>query len=1182
MASPPPTPSATPPDSPSLQAISVVPHHSRSVTSAYLDLRDSRPPSLRSPSPPQTFPQPPSDLECGLPPAIDVAFDQVPPRVRPLVDHLTSCGTVTALTGYTRSAFIAAIAHFLNVLRAQGGAGAVLVVTQSDVTAELWRSGLQRVVEEITVERLGTAKKSRENVERVLKGRRMPGVIVAPQKAVGEDGMRMMRTALNDNPHGIGWDLCVSDAVREGGLNSEWCPLRMLADRQAESAVVVVCKDDDKSRAVGKDEFIGSVERQTGRVRNLDVWWSKGRITERAKGGDRLAADARSEENVVECRERTLGKVLKGVENAPEREELPLKETLHEGNCSREQEDVMIQRRTCLKRMASMHNGALGVESECARGTRAGNSLEAERDSRAERKDDRSRKHRPYLAEELLSGVNGDYARSCPVISRKLLNARQKESTTKDSDEHISDPGSSDEMDWRPHHVGQDKFDPRFEVNHAVRRTRKVVSNLLESDIGNELQGMEKAVQNERSKYRSERRPRVYVDSSVLGVKNSIKSHEHKAGTFEERNKSENPVHCESESSWAKARTRRERQNKSGNPVHCGLESSWAEAHTRRERQPPSSQEETSADIGCKNGNSRRREKRAFVSGCPEKLFERSRAASTKAPPIVPYPTPHGSGCNSDSDSDESWHTPNSSFRKGFGALRVKSEHDETPYVTPLSHIVEHRRKTKPRGTKLSSVRVSKRSAYIKTDKSRYALQRADSWSAGDVESPAKRRTVGGGNPKKEDAYRRRSLSGIGHRESPKRVPTAHKSISKASTDKVRASSGHVERKAAESGSRGKDNVFQRGRGSGTLKGELSRNVPPPYKFDSKTSPSEVHGPNGIVHRSAAESANRKRSDMSQQRLGPRTLHRISQEKIQPPRKSKSKKSPGNAHEMHSLAGRKPTIRNVEFLPSCSAYARSTVANPGIANCRKVPEVVCLEGTFEGKENEIDWEEMTISWEESISRKVHTASRIPQEGKDAYDFSSKSPMDGRSERPSQPNVRQGRRSVGKPRNSGQVLNRNQTEKGLSGYGRRKGADRETREAKWAREGSLEETLRGRSKNGLERLGDTKRNMYNELLRKAEGQEAKGYNDLALGYYLNCYNIYDGDEKLRDRILALATSAHCLRDADYAMSKSKSPINKDKRKIRKTRRLSGGSANGVRGRAREEERIVPLEIIELSD
>lgn len=94
-----------------------------------------------------------------------------------------------------------------------------------------------------------------------------------------------------------------------------------------------------------------------------------------------------------------------------------------------------------------------------------------------------------------------------------------------------------------------------------------------------------------------------------------------------------------------------------------------------------------------------------------------------------------------------------------------------------------------------------------------------------------------------------------------------------------------------------------------------------------------------------------------------------------------------------------------------------------------------------------------------------------------------------------------------------------------------------------------------------------RRRYNNLLEEGETMERKGNLKGALDCYLNCIALYDGDAALTQRTLALATSSGCVEDKDFKRNRSisngmKTPGTLSDQKRRKSSVRGGGRSRGV--------------------
>lgn len=255
------TPSATPPSSPELHfSPPAILLRSAAVRAAYLSLHDDDESLSSSPPPVMELPLnvytgAPTDEECGLLPELDVALSNIDARSKPLVSWLRSAPAVTVVLGQTRRTMAKALAHYLNVRRAEDRASCVLLISSTDATAKVWQNALCPSLDntlDINVSTFFMAKNARKATIKDLSALRRPGLIIASEKGLRlpevKPGMSLLAEALERNPHDLKWVLVVSDIVRPDDLHDDLCPLRILANRQAEQAVVLVCKDDEKEK----------------------------------------------------------------------------------------------------------------------------------------------------------------------------------------------------------------------------------------------------------------------------------------------------------------------------------------------------------------------------------------------------------------------------------------------------------------------------------------------------------------------------------------------------------------------------------------------------------------------------------------------------------------------------------------------------------------------------------------------------------------------------------------------------------------------------------------------------------------------------------------------------------------------------------------------------------------------
>lgn len=251
---------------------------SAAVRAAYASLRDYTP--LREPSPPRksTPPLPsaptsvtlhaPTDAELGLPSVAVAALSSIPLPHRPLAQTLATAKTAV-LTQHDRDSAATALSHSLNLRRAESGARAVLIVTPTDVAARQWERILSATLTDVHVARAG-------NWSPVL--RRLtsafPGVIITNVRALRKDGTRLQQV-LRDNVFVDRWELVVSDVCNAALLGADWMPLRMLADRQAERALLVVCKGEKPpKRPLTKDIVSTFLRNEVGSWQGDELWIS--------------------------------------------------------------------------------------------------------------------------------------------------------------------------------------------------------------------------------------------------------------------------------------------------------------------------------------------------------------------------------------------------------------------------------------------------------------------------------------------------------------------------------------------------------------------------------------------------------------------------------------------------------------------------------------------------------------------------------------------------------------------------------------------------------------------------------------------------------------------------------------------------------------------------------------------
>eukprot|EP00177_Eucheuma_denticulatum_P003217 GFKZ01005809.1.p1 GENE.GFKZ01005809.1~~GFKZ01005809.1.p1 ORF type:complete len:1489 (+),score=232.64 GFKZ01005809.1:100-4566(+) len=293
-----PSPAPHSPPSPTLPLSHPHPD-SQPLLSIVNSIFDDRPPSpssmlttTLSPSPSCT---PPPDYLFDLPTPLQSALDAIPAIYHPIVSHLRhpQLPLLSAIAEYSRPHLASALAYWLNSQRAQGNARAVLIVTRSDATARVWMELLEQHLDEILVTRLSSAKKNFTLVQRLLSGMVYPGVFVAAERTMKVEVIAAMRKAMEENPHGIKWELCVSDTIKEETVHVEWGPMRMVADGEGNRGLILVCEGENKNGVLQKGVFENFVKKELGG--SGKVWWRRSEVEKNGTWKDNDGAGGKQE-----------------------------------------------------------------------------------------------------------------------------------------------------------------------------------------------------------------------------------------------------------------------------------------------------------------------------------------------------------------------------------------------------------------------------------------------------------------------------------------------------------------------------------------------------------------------------------------------------------------------------------------------------------------------------------------------------------------------------------------------------------------------------------------------------------------------------------------------------------------------------------------------------------------------
>ncbi|PXF46025.1 hypothetical protein BWQ96_04200 [Gracilariopsis chorda] len=189
---------------------------------------------------------PPSDEQLGLPSALSVAIDQIPPPSRLLTLAMYQAPCLALVSRFPRTKVATAVAHTLNMRRALGGARAVLLVARTAATARQWQQQLSISLDEVRVTVFRTARAARDATLNSLRTEQFPGVIIVSDRVLRNIQLwNGMCAALKQNRVVPRWQLVVSEIRgNDAALNLYHSPFRMVADQQADAGLMVMCSDD--------------------------------------------------------------------------------------------------------------------------------------------------------------------------------------------------------------------------------------------------------------------------------------------------------------------------------------------------------------------------------------------------------------------------------------------------------------------------------------------------------------------------------------------------------------------------------------------------------------------------------------------------------------------------------------------------------------------------------------------------------------------------------------------------------------------------------------------------------------------------------------------------------------------------------------------------------------------------
>lgn len=231
-------------------------------------------------APTTTSVQAPTDEECGLKPAREAALEDVDHHLLPLVTRMLHI-PLGVVSGFERMDVAKAFAQLANVLRATGGARAILLIAKTKATAKLWYTQFLETLDEVHVH-MCTTKTEMQKVTQTLSTVQYPGVIVAAKTTLKGNGTALLWEAIRESRVVRRWDAVVSEVVTGTNMNVLPSPFRLLRDQQTEKALAVLVADDDKTPALTRQDVakfaVSAPSLSEEEKKDSSFWLSRNRV----------------------------------------------------------------------------------------------------------------------------------------------------------------------------------------------------------------------------------------------------------------------------------------------------------------------------------------------------------------------------------------------------------------------------------------------------------------------------------------------------------------------------------------------------------------------------------------------------------------------------------------------------------------------------------------------------------------------------------------------------------------------------------------------------------------------------------------------------------------------------------------------------------------------------------------
>lgn len=249
--------------------------------------------------------EPPTDFECGLLSEKEEALSKIDPEFLSVTKAILAAPIVSAASGYKRVDVARIVAHVVNLLRAEGGARAILIIARTVDSCKTWEREMSATLGDVNVSIFGTSSSKQEAVLIKLSQMQFPGVIIASEKAIRSGGLSRLRQALMQNRLVNSWEVVFSEATGDDSmLHVEHSPFRMVVDKQAQKGIFVVCKDEKKGKkVVSKDCFLSNIRtsRQILALGEEDVaasWFTANTVRRSEENQDERGTELRRTERI--------------------------------------------------------------------------------------------------------------------------------------------------------------------------------------------------------------------------------------------------------------------------------------------------------------------------------------------------------------------------------------------------------------------------------------------------------------------------------------------------------------------------------------------------------------------------------------------------------------------------------------------------------------------------------------------------------------------------------------------------------------------------------------------------------------------------------------------------------------------------------------------------------------------